>query len=89
VIVAGKDAGRFRTIRLTVKGNDVFMRDLKVIYGNGDPEELRVHTLIRAGTASNNLDLKGDRRGIARVEMTYQARPEFTGGAEVCVEGAR
>lgn len=88
VIRVGRREGAFRAIRLQARGNDIFMYDLKVVYGSGAPDDIPVRAEIRAGTTSGALDLKGDRRIIQRVEMIYRSRPNFRGHAEVCVESA-
>jgi hypothetical protein len=89
VLRVGQQAGMFRAIRLLVRGNDIFMRDLRVVYGNGAPDDLPVRAQIRAGGSSGAIDLKGARRFINRIEMVYQSRPDFRGQAEVCIEGVR
>jgi hypothetical protein len=88
VVRVGRRDGAFRAIRLKAMGNEIFVYDVKVVYGNGAPDDLPVKALIRAGGSSGRLDLKGDRRTIDRVEMVYRSRPDFRGEAEVCVEGA-
>lgn len=88
VIQVGAREGTFRAIRLRVGRNDIFMLDLKVVYGNGEPDHIPVRALIRAGATSGPLDLRGDRRFIHRIEMIYRSRPDFRGQAEVCVDGA-
>jgi len=40
VIHVGRAEGRFRSIRLLVSGNKVHMMDLKVIYANGQPDDI-------------------------------------------------
>jgi hypothetical protein len=79
----------YRAIRLRVRGNEIFIVDLKVVYGNGAPDDIPVKALIRPGTTSGLLDLKGGNRQINRVEMIYRSRRDFRGQAEVCVEGLR
>jgi hypothetical protein len=88
VVRVGPQPGGFRAIRLRVAGNEIFMFDVKVVYGSGAADDLPVKALIRAGGASGPLDLKGDRRQINRVELIYRSRPDFRGQAEVCVDGA-
>lgn len=88
VIPVGRREGTFRAIRLRVTGNDIFMIDLKVVYGNGAPDDIPVRAALRAGASSGPLDLKGGGRLIQRVEMIYRSRPNFRGQAEVCVDGA-
>jgi hypothetical protein len=49
VIPVGRDAGRFRAVQLRVSGNDIEMRDLKIVYGNGQVDDVPVRSVIRAG----------------------------------------
>jgi len=87
VIKVGRREGRFKAIRLKVSGNAVYIMDLKVVYANGAPDDIRVRSEIRDGGQSGPLDLKGRDRAINRVEMVYRAKPNFKGSARVCVEG--
>jgi hypothetical protein len=85
VIRVGLQKGTFRAIRLRTAGGNVHMLDLKVVYGNGAPDDIAVRALIRAGQATRPLDLKGLDRYIDRIEMIYQTQ---TGGrATVCADG--
>ena len=87
VIRVGRREGRFTAIRLLVSGNKIHLMDLKVVYGNGQPDDLQVRREIRAGGQTRAIDLKGRKRFIDRIEMTYRSRPSFRGQATVCVEG--
>jgi hypothetical protein len=87
VVKVGRREGRFKAIKLTVAGNSVFMMDLKVVYANGDPDDIPVRFEIREGGETKPLDLKGFDRSIDRVEMVYRAKPNFRGKARVCVLG--
>ena len=87
VIQVGRRDGFFNAIRLRVVGNDVRMLDLKVIYGNGAPDDIAVRAVIRAGGTSGVLDLRGHNRVIDRIQMIYASRPNFRGRAQVCVDG--
>jgi len=87
-IRVGRREGTFKAIRLDVSGNAVYMNDLKVIYGNGAPDDISVRSEIREGGQTRPLDLKGrGERAIDRIEMTYRAKPNFKGSATVCVFG--
>ena len=69
-------------------GNAVYMNDLKVVYGNGVPDDIQVRSEIRDGGQTRSLDLKGrGERVIDLIEMTYRAKPNFKGSVKVCVEG--
>jgi hypothetical protein len=87
VMHVGRREGRFKAIRLEARGNDVEMLDLKVIYANGAPDDIRVRSLIRQGTRTGRLDLRGRQRSIHRIEMVYRKPLNFRGKATVCVEG--
>src|SRR5687767_547028 len=66
VVPVGRRDGRFTAVRLRVRGNDVRMLDLKVVYGNGAPDDIPVRAVIRAGAQSGPLDLRGRDRAIER-----------------------
>ena len=86
-IRVGRREGRFKAIRLIVRGADIHIRDLTVVYANGAPDDLPVRAVIRQGERTRPLDLRGRERRIERVEMTYLTIPNFKGQATVCVEG--
>ena len=86
-IRVGRRDGRFRAIRLAARGNDVEMRRLSVVYANGNPDELDVQRVVRSGSKTEALDLKGRDRAIQRIDMTYRQRDDFPGRATICVEG--
>jgi hypothetical protein len=83
--VGGRE-GRFKAIRLAAKGNDVEMLDLKVVYANGEPDHIQVRSMIRQGTRTRPLDLRGRDRAIRQVDMIYRKPLNFRGKARVCVE---
>lgn len=94
-IRVGRREGRFRAVRLHVRGADVEILDLKVIYGNGEPDDLIVRQRMREGERTRPLDLKGRERTIDRIDLTYRTRINpvdiIAKGrlrtANVCVEG--
>jgi hypothetical protein len=86
-IRVGRREGRFKAIRLHVRGADVEMLDLKVIYANGEPDDIQVRHFIRQGERTRPLDLRGRERAIDRVDMVYRTVPNFKGQATVCAEG--
>ena len=74
-------------IRLRAAGNAVQVLDLKVIYGNGEPDDIPVRARIAQGGTSGVLDLRGHDRGIDRIQMIYARVPNFRGRARICVDG--
>jgi hypothetical protein len=88
VIQVGRQEGRFERLMLRVQKNDIEMLDLKVIYANGEQDDIPVRHFIRQGGETRPLDLRGDHgRKIDRIEMTYRSRPDFRGQAVVQVYG--
>jgi hypothetical protein len=87
VIRVGRQEGRFRAIRLRVEGNRVHVLDLKVVYANGQPDDIPVRAEIRAGGMTRPLDLRGERRAIRQIELLYRSQPSFRGQARLCVDG--
>ena len=86
-IGVGRHEGRFHQIQLRVFRNKVHIINLRVIYSNGQPDDIPVRSEIRDGGESRPLDLVGGDRFIDRVELFYQAKPSFKGSAKVCVFG--
>src|SRR5262245_14930181 len=86
-IHVGRSEGRFKAIRLMARGNDVEMLDLKVVYANGAPDDIPVRAMIRQGSRTRPLDLRGRERSIRQIDMVYRKPLNFRGGATVCAEG--
>jgi hypothetical protein len=87
VIRVGRSEGRFKAIRLEARGNDVEMLDLKVVYANGAPDDIRVRSMIRQGARTRPLDLRGRERAIRQIDMVYRKPLNFRGMATVCAQG--
>jgi hypothetical protein len=86
IIKVGGDIGKFDRIRLRVLGNDIHINALKVVYMDGDTQDVAVDAVVRANTRSKWFDLKGD-RFIREIAMTYQSKPNLKGQARVEVTG--
>lgn len=88
VVKVGRQ-GTYRAIRLEALGNDVNIDRLRVVYGNGKKDEIRVRSEIRENTQTRALDLAGGKRLINRIELVssrgYQGRGR--GRAKVCISG--
>ena len=87
IVRVGRQDGRFRAIKLRVLGNDIHMLDLKVVYGNGQTDDIPIRNFIRKGGETRVIDLKGNTRFIREILMTYKSRPSFRGRATVQVWG--
>jgi hypothetical protein len=86
VIRVGAEVGKFDKIRLRVLDNDIYLNEMKVVYGNGESETLAVAADISRNTKTKWFNLKGD-RFIKEIQLVYRARPNFRGQAHVEVFG--
>jgi Protein of unknown function (DUF2541) len=87
IIPVGKAAGRYAAIKLTVAQNAIEVFDVTVVYGNGNPDSLAVRSVIPAGGETRWIDLRGARRFLKGISLTYRSIPGFTGRATVCAFG--
>ncbi|MEQ1647466.1 MAG: DUF2541 domain-containing protein [Hyphomicrobiaceae bacterium] len=86
VIRVGADIGKFDKIALRVLDNDIFINSLKVVYANGESEEIAYNAEIKKNTRTRYLALKGD-RFIKEIQLVYRSRANFRGQAYVEVFG--
>jgi len=88
VLPVGRQEGRFYAIRLYARGGAVEMLNLRVIYANGDPDNIAVRHILDRGERTRPLDLQGRARSIRNIEMVYRALPNRRDREPVvCVEG--
>jgi hypothetical protein len=89
-IRVGRREGRFSAIKLTVRGSKIELIDLTVVYERGPPDQLQVRKKIGDGDETPPLDLRGERRAIDRVDLSYRQTLGLNmikGPATVCVLG--
>jgi hypothetical protein len=70
IIRVGRREGKFRAIKLRVADNDIEMLDLKVIYANGAPDDIRLRQKMRKNSETRTIDLKGNTRVIREIQLT-------------------
>ncbi|CAN1722026.1 conserved exported protein of unknown function [Hyphomicrobium sp. 1Nfss2.1] len=89
-IRVGRREGRFSAIKLSVRGSKIELIDLTVVYERGPPDQIVVRKKIGDGDETPALDLRGERRVIDRVDLTYRQTLGLNmikGPATVCVLG--
>ncbi len=86
VIPVGAEIGKFDKLRLRVLDNDIFIRSMKVVYANGESEEIAYNADVKKDSRTRWLNLKGD-RFIKEIQLIYNSRPNFKGRAYVEVYG--
>jgi hypothetical protein len=76
----GRREGQHTAIRFRVLDDQVFIRRLVVIYGNGQSQEIPFRRALGAGEMSDVIDLEGDRRFIQEVRVFYRPEPAWRSG---------
>src|SRR5688572_926673 len=75
-ILVGKHEGKFDMLAIVVTDSDVELKDVTVIFGNGDkwsPGGLK--HLFKEGQRSRAIDLPGNDRSIAKIDLLYANTP--------------
>jgi hypothetical protein len=86
VIRVGEQMGRFERLALRISDNDIFLRELTIVYGNGERDRKIIETAIPAGSQTRPIELRGD-RFIREIELVYRSNPARRDPAVVEVFG--
>ena len=62
---------RERAIRVCAINQPLNLRDFDIRYANGGHQDVNTRAVLRAGTCTRAVDLRGNRRDIASVRLKY------------------
>lgn len=62
---------RERSIRLCAINQPLNLRDFDIRYRNGGHQDVNTRAVLRAGTCTRSVDLRGNRRNIASIRLKY------------------
>ena len=62
---------RYRQMRVCVFNGPIEMRDVDVRFRNGGHQDIGTRELMRAGTCTRNVDLRGRYRDVTKVRLKY------------------
>jgi hypothetical protein len=79
--------GKFSKLKLKVLRNGIELLDVKVIFGDGTSQDLKIRRFIAAGSETRVLDLVGPARVIRKVELRYRSRAKHVKRAKVQLWG--
>ena len=82
-LVVGKYQGRFDQLTMVVSDSDLDLQDFTVVFGNGDRWSPKLKQIFKEGQRAKAIDLPGDDRTIAKIELAYRNTP---GGGKAKVE---
>ena len=85
----GAGRGLFRKLRFKVTGNHMEIYNMRVVYTDGQSDDIPTRWFIPQGGASRVIDLAGNRRFIKDIHFTYSHPLNFKGDAHVTVWGRR
>ena len=63
---------RQRSIRLCAINQPLRLRDFDVRFANGQRQDVNTRAVLRAGTCTRAVDLRGNRRDVASVRLRYE-----------------
>ncbi|MDC3337493.1 hypothetical protein OAW23_06445 [Flavobacteriales bacterium] len=80
--------GSFTKLKIRVKGAPIFVKNIRVIFGNGQDLNLKVGHKFTPGS-ERILDLPGNKRIIKKINFNYKTVTTSKGRAEVVIWGKR
>ena len=87
-VYVGKKEGSFNRLKFGAQKKTVFINKVHVHFANGDVQTFRLNQRLSKSEVVT-VDLKGKRRYIHKVVMTYKTAQPIGGRAKVQVWGAR
>jgi hypothetical protein len=82
-IEVGRSEGRFRELRVAVKGAPLAMENMVVTFADGTTFRPNALHRFDEKTSSHVINLPGDRRTVRRVEFVYRSTTRREGKATV------
>jgi hypothetical protein len=79
--------GSFNALKIRVTKRPITLYDMKVHYGNGSIEDVRLRMHIPAGGESRVIDLRGNKRVIKKVVFRYETKTNHGKRAEIKLYG--
>ena len=81
--------GTFKRLKFIVRKAPIFMKNVRIVYGNGESTNIRVRRSIAKGSESPVFDLPGKDRIIKKIIFNYRSIPTYKGRGLVEAFGKR
>jgi hypothetical protein len=81
--------GVFKKVRIKVTGGAIHLWDMKIHFGNGDVQDVKLRKNFANNTTSREIDLSGTKRVIKKVVFWYKSKVRPKGRADLNLWGAR
>jgi hypothetical protein len=79
--------GRIKAIRFAARRSDITFYSARIVYENGEAENLPFARKLKDGQYTDAIDLKGRGRRIDRIELKYRSKLGLKGEGIVEVWG--
>ena len=86
-ILVTAQEGFFTKVKFVVRKAPIHVKNVKIVFGNGESKVIEVNRKFAAGTESKVIDLPGNKRIIRKVVMNYKTVPAGKGRALVVLWG--
>jgi hypothetical protein len=87
VIPVGRREGRFKALKFRAKREKIRLLDARVIYTNGQPDDLRIDVDIPKNGETQPISVRGRTRSIDRVEVVTMKKKLTLKKVDLCVDG--
>ena len=74
-IMVTASEGRFTKLKFKVLRAPIHVKNVKVVFGNGESKNVNINARIAAETESKVIDLPGNKRIIRKIVMNYKSIP--------------
>ncbi|OIQ36727.1 MAG: hypothetical protein BM555_02165 [Crocinitomix sp. MedPE-SWsnd] len=88
ILVTIKD-GLFTKVRLKVMKAPIHLKNINIVFGNGENKNVKFDKKFAPGTFTRVIDLTGNKRIIKKVKLNYRSVPKGKGRAVVSLFGRR
>jgi hypothetical protein len=76
-IPVGRRDGRFKAVKFRAEGQKIHLLDARIIYSNGEPDNLQTRADIPKGGETAPISVRGRTRAIDRIEIVSMKRPSL------------
>jgi len=87
VIQVGVFEGSFTKVRFKVMKAPIYLKNVVIVFGNGETKKVNFNARIKPGSISKVVDLPGNKRVIKKIKLNYKSVPNGKGKAIVSAWG--
>lgn len=81
--------GIFAAVGIRVRGNELFIESVRVVFANGETADLAIAAMVPPGDETREIDLAGNTRVVSEVVVSYRRPANLMADRTVEVWGRR